>query len=209
MTQKKRTWEDWLAAEREMLARIKNGPGAGVSRPDQVLGKTGMEMMEAMLRGELPYPPIMKTLDFHLIEVSQGRAVFQGKPGPAHLNPMGTIHGGWYATMLVVLSACRTGLGEVSGDGVVGLARAFLYAGTPSVVATLWGCGGRTGRLLMSKLYQSLRIQTDKARALRRAQVDLLKQLRAGRLSVATSSGSMILREHPVLWSGFILVGLP
>ncbi len=110
---------------------------------------------------------------------------------------------------LVVLSACRTGLGEVSGDGVVGLARAFLYAGTSSVVATLWDVADEPSALLMPKLYQSLRIQNDKARALRRAQIDVLKQLRAGQLSVATSSGSMILREHPVLWSGFILVGLP
>jgi uncharacterized protein (TIGR00369 family) len=98
--------EDWLAAEREMLTRIESGPGAGVSRPEQVRGKSGIEMMQAMLRGELPYPPIMKTLDFMLIEVSEGRAVFQGSPGPTHLNPMGTIHGGWYATLLDSAMGC-------------------------------------------------------------------------------------------------------
>ena len=53
-----------------------------------------------MLRGELPSAPIARTLDFQLIEVGDGRAVFQGTPGPAHLNPMGTVHGGWYATLL-------------------------------------------------------------------------------------------------------------
>jgi uncharacterized protein (TIGR00369 family) len=98
--------EDWLAEEREMLARIANGPGAGVSRPDQVRDKSGMQVMQAMLRGELPYPPIMKTLDFFLIDASEGRAVFQGTPGPAHLNPMGTIHGGWYATLLDSALGC-------------------------------------------------------------------------------------------------------
>ena len=49
-----------------------------------------------MLRGELPYPPIARTLDFRLVEVSEGVAIFQGTPGVEHLNPMGTVHGGWY-----------------------------------------------------------------------------------------------------------------
>ena len=92
--------EQWIAQEEDVLGRMHAGAGAGVSRPDQVAGKSGMEMMQAMLRGELPYPPIARTLDFTLIEVSEGRAVFQGTPGPAHLNPMGSIHGGWYATLL-------------------------------------------------------------------------------------------------------------
>ena len=62
--------------------------------------------MQALLRGELPYATIARTLDFLLIEVSEGRAVFQGTPGPAHLNPMGTIHGGWYATLLDSALGC-------------------------------------------------------------------------------------------------------
>jgi uncharacterized protein (TIGR00369 family) len=98
--------EEWIAVEKEVLGRMDAGAGAGVARPDQVAGKTGMEMMQAMLRGELPYPPIAKTLDFTLVEVSEGRAVFQGTPGPAHLNPMGTIHGGWYATLLDSALGC-------------------------------------------------------------------------------------------------------
>ena len=47
-----------------------------------------------------------KNFDFMLIEVSDGRAVFQGTPGPAHLNPMGGIHGGWYATLLDSALGC-------------------------------------------------------------------------------------------------------
>ncbi|MBC7916855.1 MAG: PaaI family thioesterase, partial [Rhodoferax sp.] len=98
--------ETWIAQEREVTARLNAGAGSGVSRPDQVAGKTGLEMMQAMLRGELPYPPIAKTLDFQLLEASEGRAVFQGTPGPAHLNPMGSIHGGWYATILDSALGC-------------------------------------------------------------------------------------------------------
>jgi uncharacterized protein (TIGR00369 family) len=109
--------EDWLAQERELKARMDAGAGVGVAKPAQVIGKTGMEVMQAMLRGELPYPPIAKTLDFSLLEVSPGRAVFQGTPGPLHLNPMGTIHGGWYATLLDSALGCAINTMLPAGSG--------------------------------------------------------------------------------------------
>ncbi|MES2936588.1 MAG: PaaI family thioesterase [Pseudomonadota bacterium] len=96
----------WLAQEREVLERVNAGVGCGVSRPDQVAGMSGLQMMQACLRGELPYPPIARTLDFQLLEVDAGRALFQGTPGSAHLNPMGGIHGGWYATLLDSAMGC-------------------------------------------------------------------------------------------------------
>lgn len=98
--------EAWLAAEREVAARIAAGVGCGVARREQVAGLSGLEVMHAMLRGELPYPPIARTLDFQLIEVEEGRAMFQGTPGPNHLNPLGTVHGGWYATLLDSALGC-------------------------------------------------------------------------------------------------------
>ncbi|MEO8653591.1 MAG: PaaI family thioesterase [Ramlibacter sp.] len=98
--------EAWLAQEREALARLEAGAGPGVARLEQLAGKSGLEIMQALLRGELPYATIARTLDFFLVEVSEGRAVFQGTPGPAHLNPMGTIHGGWYATLLDSALGC-------------------------------------------------------------------------------------------------------
>ena len=110
---------------------------------------------------------------------------------------------------LVVLSACRTGLGAVSGDGVIGLARAFLYAGTPSVVATLWDVADEPAARLMPDLYRSLKRVPDKAQALRRAQLTLLGDLRNGRVKVETKAGTAILGEHPILWASFILVGKP
>ena len=96
----------WLAQEREALARLEAGAGPGIARPEQLTGKSGLEIMQALLRGELPYATIARTLDFFLVEVGEGRAVFQGTPGPAHLNPMGTIHGGWYATLLDSALGC-------------------------------------------------------------------------------------------------------
>jgi uncharacterized protein (TIGR00369 family) len=96
----------WLAQEAEILTRMEQGAGPGVARPEQVANLNGLQMMQAMLQGDIPYAPIAKTLNFYLMEVSQGQAVFQGQPGPAHLNPMGTIHGGWYATLLDSALGC-------------------------------------------------------------------------------------------------------
>jgi len=98
--------EAWLVQEHETRARIDAGTGPGVIRPEHAAGRSGLEVMQAMLRGELPYPPIAKTLDFMLLEIGAGRALFQGAPGPAHLNPMGGIHGGWYATLLDSALGC-------------------------------------------------------------------------------------------------------
>jgi len=100
------TLQEWLAREREVQGRLDAGAGCGVATPDQVAGRSGLDVLQAMLRGELPYPPIARTLDFQLVEVGEGRAVFQGRPGPAHLNPMGTVHGGWYATLLDSALGC-------------------------------------------------------------------------------------------------------
>ncbi|MBV8619811.1 MAG: PaaI family thioesterase [Curvibacter sp.] len=98
--------EAWLATETEVQGRLDAGSGPGVARREQVSGLSGLALMQAMLRGELPYPPIAKTLDFMLIEVGLGTAVFQGRPGQAHLNPMGTVHGGWFATLLDSALGC-------------------------------------------------------------------------------------------------------
>src|SRR4051794_3258978 len=98
--------DEWLAVEREVQARIDAGAGYGVSTPQQGAGKSGMGVLQAVLRGDLPAAPIARTLDFQLVEIGEGRAVFQGKPGPAHANPMGGVHGGWYATLLDSALGC-------------------------------------------------------------------------------------------------------
>ena len=98
--------ERWLAEESEIAARLEAGPGPGLARPEQLEGKTGLEMMQMMLAAEIPYAAIAKTLDFTIIEVGAGVAVFQGQPLPQHLNPLGTIHGGWVATMLDSALGC-------------------------------------------------------------------------------------------------------
>jgi uncharacterized protein (TIGR00369 family) len=100
------TLQRWLAQEAAVQTRLHQGPGPGVARPDQLKGKSGLQALQAMLNGELPYAAIAQTLDFLLIEVSEGKAVFQGSPGPAHFNPMGTVHGGWFSAMLDSAVGC-------------------------------------------------------------------------------------------------------
>jgi len=109
--------EQWLAQEREILARIDAGPGPGVARPDQIAGLTGLQQMQAMLNGDIPYASIAKTLDFLIVEVDEGRAVFQGTPGATHLNPMGTVHGGWFATLLDSALGCAVHTRMAPGRG--------------------------------------------------------------------------------------------
>ena len=100
------TLQEWLAREREVDALVQAGAGFGAVAPQQFAGRGGLEVLQAILRGELPAAPIARTLDFRLVEVGEGRAVFQGTPGPAHANPMGGVHGGWYATLLDSALGC-------------------------------------------------------------------------------------------------------
>jgi len=97
---------DWLAREAELAPMLQAGPGPGVATAAQVQGKTGLQMMQAMLQGQAPYAAISKTLNFVMLEAEPGLAVFQGTPGPEHLNPLGTVHGGWFATLLDSALGC-------------------------------------------------------------------------------------------------------
>jgi len=92
---------------------------------------------------------------------------------------------------LTVLSACETGWGEVlSGDDVVSLENAFIYAGSPSVLATLWKVADRSTAEMMVSFYRNLLKGMTKAQALSTAQRDLKKQY-----------------DHPFYWAAFTLRG--
>ena len=93
----------WRAREAVLRERTRT---AGLGRPEQFAGKSGLEIFQAMMRGEIPVPPISRTLDFTLVEVEPGRVQFQGRPQFAHYNPLGSVHGGWIATLLDSALAC-------------------------------------------------------------------------------------------------------
>jgi CHAT domain-containing protein len=92
-----------------------------------------------------------------------------------------------------VLSACDTGIGEVkNGEGVYGLRRAFLVAGTETLVMSLWAVSDYVTRQLMTAYYSGLKRGQGRGEALRQAQLNMLK-----------SKG----RDHPFYWASFIQSG--
>ena len=106
---------------------------------------------------------------------------------------------------LVTVSACDSGLGRVSGDGVFGLSRAFLAAGARSVVVSLWRVADEVTRFQMERLYGALaRPGADRSAALRAAQLATVAALRAGELHAP--SGRPI-PESPAYWAPFVLLG--
>ena len=94
---------EWEAADAKARSAVRE---LGVSTREQVAGMSGLEMLRAILEGRLPAAPITKTLDFTLVEVEPGRVAFQGRPAAAHYNPLGTVHGGWFAALLDSAVAC-------------------------------------------------------------------------------------------------------
>jgi uncharacterized protein (TIGR00369 family) len=78
----------------------------GVASPEQAARLTGKEILEAIIDGRLPHPPISRTLTFWLVEIGHGFAAFEGEPGDHLLNPMGTVHGGWAMTLIDSATGC-------------------------------------------------------------------------------------------------------
>ena len=78
----------------------------GVASRDDIAGLTGLEMLQAIISGELPSPPIGAHMGFRLIEAEPGRAVFEGAAGPHLLNPLGGVHGGVALTLIDSAAGC-------------------------------------------------------------------------------------------------------
>jgi CHAT domain-containing protein/Tfp pilus assembly protein PilF len=98
-----------------------------------------------------------------------------------------------WGTKLVVLSACDTGVGQIkNGDGVYGLRRALVLAGSESQVMSLWSVSDLATRALMVDFYQALQRGEGRSEALRQAQLNLLRDPK---------------RSHPAYWASFIQSG--
>lgn len=142
------TLAQWNMEFEAKMSAMRNGIGAGIARPEQFAGKTGLEQMQAVLRGELPSAHIAHTLDFTMIEASLGRAVFQGTPQLKHYNPLGTVHGGWYATLLDSAVGCAVhtmmpvGRAYTTAELSVNIVRAASHKTGPlRAIGTVIHCG--------------------------------------------------------------------
>ena len=81
-------------------------PTVGVVTPDLLGGSSGLEFLRGIIDGKHPIPPIADLVGFALTEVEFGRVVFQGMPEFKHYNPLGTVHGGYAATLLDSCMGC-------------------------------------------------------------------------------------------------------
>ncbi len=110
---------------------------------------------------------------------------------------------------LVVLAACRSARGPISSDGIAGLTRAFQSAGVPTVLATLWDVSDRTTARVVDRFYREWTAGASKDAALRAAQLALIRDLRAGRVTANAGGTRIVYPEHPWLWAAPILIGAP
>jgi uncharacterized protein (TIGR00369 family) len=139
-------WQEQEAAIRAKLAR------PGVASMEQLKECSGMEFLQRIWNGELPSPPIGQTMDFVPIEGEPGRVVFQGTPGPQHYNPLGSVHGGYFCTLLdsavgcAVQSTLPKGMGYTTLELKVNLIRALTdKTGPVRAEGKVIQVGGRVG----------------------------------------------------------------
>ena len=89
----------------------------GVTPIETLRKLSGLEFLAAIRDGRLPAPPIAKLLGFDIVEIEKGRVVFAGTPGPEHYNPIGSVHGGYAATLLDSCMACAVQSTLPTGQG--------------------------------------------------------------------------------------------
>ncbi|MCC6468188.1 MAG: PaaI family thioesterase [Alphaproteobacteria bacterium] len=89
----------------------------GVPPLETLRSMSGLAFLEAIIAGRLPSPPITEVLRFRLVEVGRGRAVFEGTPGRDFYNPIGSVHGGYAATLLDSCMGCAVHSTLPQGQG--------------------------------------------------------------------------------------------
>ncbi|MGP1385355.1 MAG: CHAT domain-containing protein [Thainema sp.] len=155
---------------------------------------------EATVRQQMPQAQIIHLATHGLLEYGDPQeSGVRDFPGAIALAPSGTDDGLLTSAEiqqmdlnadLVVLSACDTGRGRISGDGVIGLSRSLITAGVPSVVVSLWQVPDQPTAFLMKEFYQNLQHTPDKAQALRQAMLTTMET-----------------HPEPINWAAFTLIG--
>jgi uncharacterized protein (TIGR00369 family) len=109
----------------------------GIATREEIEGLSGLEMLQAIVAGALPAPPIGATMGFRLVEVAPGRAVFEGSAGPHLLNPLGGVHGGVALTLIDSAAGCAVhselpaGVGYTTVETKVNFTRPIPPDGSP------------------------------------------------------------------------------
>ena len=109
----------------------------GALEQGQMKSLTGLQILEAMVAGRAPRPPMSDTMGFRLVEIERGRAVFEGAPGPHLLNPLGAVHGGYALALIDSACGCAVhseldaGIGYTTVETKVNFTRPIDPAGGP------------------------------------------------------------------------------
>ena len=150
--------QEWIEEERRVREKF-GTPGSAT--PETIAKYSGMEFLQALMAGQLHYPPIADTLNFSLIHVESGRAIFQGTPLFAHYNPIGSVHGGWFCTLLdsalgcAVQSTLQRGFGYTTLELKVNLIRALTEKTGPVRAEGYIVHSGRQTGIAEARLYDA------------------------------------------------------
>lgn len=189
-----------LGKEPEQLSNLSGAEheAIAISQLLQTKAITGKDATKAKIVQQMPNSQLIHLATHGLLDDFQG----QGIPGAIALAPNGTgEHNDGLLTAneilamklkaeLVVLSACDTGRGTITGDGVIGLSRSLLTAGVSSLVVSLWSVPDAPTAELMTQFYQQLQQNPDKAQALRQAMLKTKEK-----------------HPNPRDWAAFTLIG--
>jgi CHAT domain-containing protein len=182
--------------------------------PDQATLLDGINATEPKVLDAIPHHALVHFATHAIVRDANPAASFLALGKPANGTATGELTPDKIYRLhldadLVVLSACRSGGGAPSGDGIAALARAFFYAGAPSIVVSVWDVADSPTNRLLPAFYRAWLGGMAKDAALRTAQLKLIADLRAGRVTVHTKIGNAVLPEDPAFWAGFVLLGEP
>jgi len=104
-----------------------SGRSVGVVEREVLLAEDGLSFLRGMIAGRHPGPPFAHAMDFDLVEAEEGAVVFTGVPSGRFFNPLGTIHGGWTATILDSAMACAVHTTLKAGEGYTTLEMKLNY----------------------------------------------------------------------------------
>ncbi|HBB31627.1 MAG TPA: hypothetical protein DDZ80_15850 [Cyanobacteria bacterium UBA8803] len=161
---------------------------------------TGNQAAKSAILKKMPSARIIHLATHGILDEQRGLgSAIALAPNPNSQNKIGEVNGLLTAeeildlklnASLVVLSACDTGRGRITGDGVVGLSRSLISAGVPSVLVSLWSVPDAPTAFLMTEFYRNWQHNPDKAQALRQAMLTTMKQ-----------------HPNPRDWAAFTLIG--
>jgi uncharacterized protein (TIGR00369 family) len=124
-------------------------------------GRSGLELMQMLAAGELPPPPILQTLGLTLVSVEEGRVRFGLEPAEFHYNPIGSVHGGVYATLLDSAAGCAVHTRLPAGVGYTSIDLSVKFVGTIRVGTGPLVCTGTVTHLGRRTALAEARIENE------------------------------------------------